>query len=80
MRRNACCGGMEKPNVVVWWSYCPAHDQHQTSVFGGTIDKPSATERENTWGPFASHDEVIRYLTEHLESFAGDKRGQQSML
>ncbi len=80
MPERSCCGGMNKPNTVVWWSYCPVHDQHQTSVFGGTIDDPSATERAKRWGPFTSCDEVIRYLAEQLEHFAGDKRGQQSMM
>jgi hypothetical protein len=71
---------MNKPNLVIWWSYCPEHDQHLTSVFGGTVDSPSATEHKRTWGPFASFTTVLQWLNFRLETFAGDKRGQQSML
>jgi hypothetical protein len=80
MPERSCCGGMNKPNLVMWWSYCAEHDEHETSVFGGTVDKPTAQEMRNVWGPFASFDEVIRFLNDHLELFAGEKRGQQSML
>jgi hypothetical protein len=71
---------MNKPNVVVWWSYCPEHDQHFTSVFGGTVDNPSATEHQHSWGPFASWNTVLWWLTKHLNAFAGEKRGQQSLM
>ncbi len=80
MPERACCSNMNKPNMVVWWSYCEEHDQHQTSVYRGTVTVPTAREHDRKWGPFESATEIVKYLRGHLDIFATAHTKQQSLL
>lgn len=79
MSEKACCTGMNTPNMVVWWSYCPEHDQHRTEVFGGSASEPAAREHRKTWGPFEAASEIAKYLHAYLQVFADQHTKQQSL-